>query len=69
MARGRVGSEMTAAGLAWTGVEQIIGGARSVDGLRHHGVELIAAHMWRRQGRLVPAELRADERLAAIKTL
>ncbi len=53
----------------WARVEEIIGAARSIDALRHHGVELIAAGLWRRQGLPVPAELRADEQSAAIKGL
>ena len=41
----------------------------SLDDLRHHGVDLLASRTWRERGREVPAELRADERLAAARAL
>ncbi len=56
-------------GELWARVEEIISGARSIEALRHHGVELIAANLWRRQGLPVPAELRTDEHAAALKAL
>jgi hypothetical protein len=60
---------MENAGEIWRRVEEIVCAARSVDSLRQHGVELIAARAWRQQGRLIPRELGVDERLAAIRTL
>ncbi len=42
----------------WRRVEEIVCATRSVDALRHHGVELIAARAWSGQGRPVPDELR-----------
>lgn len=56
-------------GELWARVEEIISGAGSIEALRHHGVELIAANLWRRQGLPVPAELRTDEHAAALKAL
>ena len=56
-------------GELWARVEEIVSGARSTEALRHHGVELIAASLWRRQGLPVPAELRTDEHAAALKAL
>lgn len=60
---------MGSGGEIWQRVEQIVCAARSIDALRQHGVELIAARAWRQQGRFVPKELGVDERLAAIRTL
>lgn len=51
----------------WARLEDTVGAARSVDALRRHGVELIAARALRRRGRPVPDELVADERSAAIR--
>jgi hypothetical protein len=53
----------------WTRLDEIVGDARSVADLRHHGVELIAAWSLRQRGLPVPDELRADERSAVIKAL
>jgi len=53
----------------WDRVEDMVCSSWSVDALRHHGVELIAARGWRRRGRPVPEELNVDERIAAIRTL
>lgn len=60
---------MRSAGAIWQRVEEIACTTRSVEALRHHGVELIAARAWREQGRPVPDELRVDERISAIRTL
>lgn len=60
---------MASGGGIWQRVEEIACAGRSVDALRHHGMELIAARAWREQGRFVPDELRTDERIAAIRTL
>jgi len=56
-------------GELWARVDDIVTGARSIDALRHHGVELIAASLWRRQGLPVPEELRPDEQGATLKAL
>lgn len=40
--------------------------APSLEGLREHRVHLLAARVWRERGHEVPAELRRQERLAAI---
>ena len=56
-------------GTLWGRVDRLLEEASSVEALRHHGVELIAVRHWRELGRPVPEELRADERLAAIRAL
>lgn len=56
-------------GAIWARVEEIVGSAKSVSGLRHHGLGLVAARLWREQGRSVPQELCIDERRAAILSL
>src|SRR5438445_329663 len=38
----------------WERVEEVVCGTHSLDALRHHGVELIAARAWRVRGRPVP---------------
>lgn len=53
----------------WERVEEIVCATSSVDALRHHGVELVAARAWRRRGRPLPDALQLDERIAAIRTL
>lgn len=63
------GDESMSGGPIWGRVEEIVAGARSVDALRLHGVELIAARFRRRRGLLVPDGLRADEQSAGIKAL
>lgn len=50
----------------WDRVDEIIARAPSVGALRWHGVHLLAARQRRALGRPVPAELRADERRAAM---
>jgi Uncharacterised nucleotidyltransferase len=50
-------------------VEEIVGSVDNIDALRHHKLELIAARLWREQGRSVPHELRADERRSAVVAL
>jgi hypothetical protein len=50
-------------------VEALVERAPSVGDLRYHGVNLLAARMWRELGRQVPDDLRADERLAAAHAL
>jgi hypothetical protein len=53
----------------WARVDAIVDGARGLHELRVHGVELIAARLWRRMGRPVPAELCNEERRAAMAAL
>jgi hypothetical protein len=60
---------MTDGGVIWGRVDEIVSTTHSVDALRHHGLELVAARAWRRHGRPVPDELLVDERVAAIKAL
>jgi hypothetical protein len=60
---------MTDGGVIWDRVDELVCATDSVDALRHHGVELLAADAWRRGGRPVPDELLVDERIAAIRTL
>lgn len=60
---------MASGGTVWGRVEEIVHRADSVDALKRHGVELVAAHVWRQRGRPVPDELYVDERIAAIRTL
>ena len=62
-------SVMEAGDAIWRRVQELVCATSSVDALRHHGVELIAARAWSGQGRPVPDELRLDERIAAIRTL
>ncbi len=61
---------MAATGSAlWERVDEIVDRAASVEALRLHGVELMAARAWRARGRKVPAQLRADERGAAMMAM
>lgn len=60
---------MEAGDAIWRRVQELVCATSSVDALRHHGVELIAARAWSGQGCPVPDELRLDERIAAIRTL
>ncbi len=50
-------------------VDALVERSPSLEDLRHHGVDLIAARAWRERGREVPDDLRADERLAAARAL
>ncbi len=53
----------------WDRVEEVISRAPSIDALRLHGVELLAAKALRARGEDVPAELREEEREAAMRAL
>lgn len=53
----------------WERVEEVVCGTHSLDALRHHGVELIAARAWRVRGRPVPEALRVAEQIAVIRAL
>jgi len=53
----------------WERVRELIDGAPSVAGLRHHGLELLAARIRREGGHSVPSDLRVDERRAAIRAV
>ena len=50
-------------------VEEIVGSVENIKALRHHRLDLIAARLWREQGRSVPPELRAEERRSAVLAL
>jgi hypothetical protein len=50
----------------WPGVFRLVDGPRSIDGLRRHGLQLIAARRLRDRGLPVAAELADDERRASV---
>lgn len=50
----------------WPGVFRLVDEPRSIDALRRHGLQLIAAHRLRERGLPVAAELADDERRAAV---
>lgn len=60
---------MLNANAVWERVGEIVCATRDVDALRHHGLELVAARVWRERGRAVPDELRVEERVATLRTL
>jgi len=53
----------------WARVEEIVASLENVEGLRQHGLELIAPRVWRERGRHVPTQLRVEERRAAMVAL
>jgi Uncharacterised nucleotidyltransferase len=53
----------------WRAVHALVDAARSLDDLREHRLELLAARRWRRTGRDVPPELAFEERHALLRTL
>jgi hypothetical protein len=53
----------------WSAVDAVIDAAPSIADLREHGLELLAARRRRSLGRVVPEELVADERAAAVRAL
>ena len=53
----------------WQRVDAIVERAHSLEQLRVHGVQLIAARNWRSSGQELPAELCSEERRAAMVTL
>jgi len=60
---------MTNGNGVWERVEEIVCATRNVEALRHHGVELVAARVWRERGYAVPDELLVDERVATLRAL
>ena len=60
---------MTGGNVLWRNVEELVGRARSIEALRIHGLELIAASLWRRQGRDLPSELQLDANRAAVQAM
>lgn len=54
-----------AANAHWAAVASLIDRAGSLDDLRAHRLQLLAAAIWQASGRPVPAELRRDRRYAA----
>ncbi|HUA02599.1 MAG TPA: nucleotidyltransferase family protein [Solirubrobacteraceae bacterium] len=50
-------------------VEEIVEPVENLTALRQHRLELVAARVWREQGRCVPHELRVAERRSAIVAL
>ena len=53
----------------WARLSVLVDRAPTLSALREHRVNLFAARCWRDAGRRVPAELRADERNAAMTAL
>jgi Uncharacterised nucleotidyltransferase len=51
----------------WRRVDELIDAAPGLPALRAHRLQLLAARRWRATGREVPDDLRAEERLAAIR--
>jgi hypothetical protein len=56
-------------GELWDRALTLIDRARSLDALRAHRLQLLAATLWEADGRIVPAELRLDRRRAAAMAL
>jgi Uncharacterised nucleotidyltransferase len=50
----------------WARLAELVGRTSSTQALRAHGLHLFAARQWRVAGRRVPADLREDERQAAM---
>lgn len=63
------GAPPSASGAVWDAVGRIIDGVRSLDDLREHGLELLAARRWRALGLAVPEALAAEERRTALRML
>jgi hypothetical protein len=53
----------------WPNIEELLRHDPSVERLRLHGVELIAAELWSREGREVPSELREEARLVEFEAM
>ena len=58
-----------APGTAWSAARVLIDRAATLDDLRAHRLQLLAASLWLAEGRPVPDELRADRRYAATMAL
>ena len=53
----------------WAAVDRLIDRAPTIQDLRRHGLQLLAAARWRELGRPVPDQLHHDDQLAAAVTL
>jgi hypothetical protein len=53
----------------WRGVDRLVDAASSLDALRFHRLQLLAARRWRELGRVVPASIVEEERWAGVTTL
>jgi hypothetical protein len=53
----------------WQAVDHLVDGAASLDDLREHRLELLAARRWRELGRGLPEELVLDERRSVLRSL
>ncbi|HSE82686.1 MAG TPA: nucleotidyltransferase family protein [Gaiellaceae bacterium] len=51
----------------WRRVDELIDQAPGLGALRAHRIQLLAGRRWRELGREIPDELRAEERLAALR--
>lgn len=51
----------------WRRVDELIDGAPGLPALRAHRLQLLAGRRWRELGREIPADLRSEEHLAAIR--
>ncbi|HEU4450266.1 MAG TPA: nucleotidyltransferase family protein [Gaiellaceae bacterium] len=51
----------------WRRVDELVDGAPGLAALRAHRLQLLAGRRWRATGREVPDDLRAEEKLAAIR--
>jgi hypothetical protein len=51
----------------WRRVDELIDAAPGLRALRAHRLQLLAGRRWRALGREIPADLRSDEQLAAIR--
>jgi Uncharacterised nucleotidyltransferase len=53
----------------WRAVDRLIDCAPSIQDLRRHGLQVLAAERWRQLGRPIPEQLRHDDQLAAAVAL
>ena len=60
-------SRMPASPSLWTRVDELIDAAPGLAALRAHRLQLLAGRRWRATGREIPADLRSEEQLAAIR--
>jgi len=60
-------SRMPTSPSLWTRVDELIDAAPGLAALRAHRLQLLAGRRWRATGREIPADLRSEEQLAAIR--
>jgi putative nucleotidyltransferase-like protein len=53
----------------WQAVDRLIDGAASLEDLREHRLELLAARRWRELGRSLPEQLALDEKRSVLRSL